>query len=505
MTPSRALADLAYSAETYAGLIVTDPILAPVVADLGLPFDVADLKGIVSVSPVFDTELLRLSVTDTDPMRAAAIANAVADQFVNYMGSRGAEVVDATRAAIESQIDSTTQEVDGLAREIDALEQSGDADNPAVEAQIEGLQAQLVQREETLAQLEAELAQVDREGATTRPEVTVIERASVPTSANPVAGGRPTTLLAAFAGLLVAVAVLILVEFLDTSVRTNTDVFGAIGAPVLSTIPKLRGLRDPARRLFIVERPNEQASESVRLLRTNIEFASAAHPVKVLVVSSAAPGEGKSTVAANLAVAMAQAGLKTVLVDADLRQSVQHRIFEVPNDRGLTTLLRNSSLTWDHVRRETRVANLSVVPGGPLPSNPADLLSLERLERLLEEIREQADIIVVDTPPILAVSDPLVVAAHADGLLLVCRLGRTSVAAVGRVSTVLRQGSVRVVGVVLNGKSRRDDGNVAGYPSGYYPRTWSEESEPSIAYVAQNGHARDKAVVDGAALRPPAS
>jgi non-specific protein-tyrosine kinase len=491
---------LAYRADTYAGLVRTDPVLAPVVADLDLPFDAESLKGMVTAYPVLNTELLRVGVTDTDPERAAAIANAVADRFVAFMGSRGAELAAATRASIEEQISATEAEIAELTREIDELEQGDDADDPIVVDRISALQAELGRREDTLEQLQAEWAQVDVSGAATQPQVSVIERAPVPAFADSVGGGRPTTLLAAFAGLLVAVAVLVLVEFLDTSLRSETNVFGVTGAPVLTTLPRLRGLRDPSRRLFIVERPHEPAAEAIRLLRTNVEFASASQPVQVLVVSSATSGEGKSTVAANLAVAMAQAGRRTVLVDADLRQPLQHRIFGLPNAHGLTSLLRDPEADWDWALHGTRVANLRVVPSGPLPPNPADLLSLDLFERLLDDLKSVTDLVVVDTPPILSVSDPLAVAAHADGLLLVCRLGRTRVGTVARAAATLRRGSVRLIGVVLNGKSRRDDGYGGEYLSGYYLRPWSEDPESA---AVRNGHDRDGAAIRGEPRRLP--
>lgn len=455
INPVQGTGRLTYRAETYAGLALTDPVLLPVIADLDLPFTVPELKEMITVFPVLDTELLTVSVTGTEPERTAAIANAVAATFVEFMGAQGAEVAGRTSASLEDQRTDVQGEIDALRRQIRELEQSDQSDDVTESDRITALRADLEQRQQELAQLEDDLAQVNSNAAAAQPQVSMIEEASVPASADARNGGPPTVLLAAIAGLLVAVAALVIIEFLDTSVRFSTDIATLVGAPVLTTIPKLRRLRIPTERLFVTKRSHSPAAESIRLLRTNlnVELASWTPQGKIVVVSSASEGEGKSIVAANLATSMAVVGLKTVLIDADLRQPFQHRIFNVPNEVGLTDLLNRSEVARGQTIKDHHVENLYIIPSGPLPANPSDLLSMDRLEPLLEELREFADIIIIDTPPILAVSDPLVVAAHADGVLIVCWSGRTSVEALRRAARVLRQGSLRVAGVVLNGRS----------------------------------------------------
>jgi len=184
-------------------------------------------------------------------------------------------------------------------------------------------------------------------------------------------------------------------------------------------------------------------------------------------VTSPGPSEGKSTVTANLAVAMAQAGFTTVIIDADLRRPSQHKIFAVPNERGLTTLLTHPDQPWNWAAVEVLSGSLYVIPSGPLPPNPADLLSSERWRQTLATIVEMVDFVLIDTPPILTASDPLVVAPAADGVVLVCRAGRTRREALRRATMALRQGTVRIVGVVLNQRTGREDDSYYYYQGPY--------------------------------------
>ncbi len=210
------------------------------------------------------------------------------------------------------------------------------------------------------------------------------------------------------------------------------------------------------------------------MLRTNLEFASAANPIRSLIVTSPGPGEGKSTTTANLAVTMAQAGLWTVIVDADLRRPTQHRIFGVSNEHGLTSLLTNPDQPWEQSAQMLDTPGLFIVPSGPIPPNPSDLLSSTRFKRMMEKISGQVDVVLIDSPPILAASDALAISAHADGVLLVCQSHDTRVDALRQAATTLQGAGSRIVGVVMNRQKGRTGG---GYYSDYYGYDEEEESE----------------------------
>ena len=194
------------------------------------------------------------------------------------------------------------------------------------------------------------------------------------------------TVLAAFAGLMVAAGGVVLIEYLDNTVKADSPFEELAGAPVLSAVSPIPKIQPGHDQLFVLNRPRSNDAEAIRLLRTNIEFAAATKEIATLVVTSPGPGEGKSTITANLALAMAQTGLSTVVVDADLRRPSQHKIFQVPNERGLTTLLTHPNQPWAWAAVEVMPGKLFVLPSGPLPPNPADLLSSDRLRELLRSI-----------------------------------------------------------------------------------------------------------------------
>jgi|YNPNPStandDraft_1061719.scaffolds.fasta_scaffold27708_4 non-specific protein-tyrosine kinase len=202
--------------------------------------------------------------------------------------------------------------------------------------------------------------------------------------------------------------------------------------------------------LITLRDPRSPAAEAYRTLRTNLTFAALDRPVETLIVTSAAPDEDKSVVLANLAVTMAQGERRTILVDADLRRPVLHQIFAVANERGLTTMIVDESLLGDPPLVDVGVENLWLVPSGPLPPNPADLLGSRRMERVIAALKERADIILFDAPPVIVATDTAVLGTKVDGVLLVVCAGRTRRDHLQRATTLLERVHVRVIGAVLN-------------------------------------------------------
>lgn len=200
--------------------------------------------------------------------------------------------------------------------------------------------------------------------------------------------------------------------------------------------------------------PRSPAAEAYRTLRTNLTFAGLDEPIETLVVTSAAPDEGKSTVLANLAVTMAQGERHTVLVDADLRRPRQHELFGVPNDRGLTTMILEEAALDNPPLLHVGVEGLWLMPSGPLPPNPADILGSRKMEEVISALKDRADIVLFDAPPAVAVTDAAVLGTKVDGVLLVVTAGRTRREHAQRAKELLERVHVRIVGAVLNGTSR---------------------------------------------------
>ena len=207
--------------------------------------------------------------------------------------------------------------------------------------------------------------------------------------------------------------------------------------------------------------PRSAAAEAYRTLRTNIMFAGVEKPVKTLLVTSPVPDEGKSTTLANLAVTLAQSGHKTILVDADLRRPSQHTLWGVPNDRGLTSVMLDNTLIANPPLQETGVANLQLLTSGPQPPNPADLLLSKAMDLIVEALRSRVDYVLFVAPPVLAVTDALVLVGKVDGVLLVIKAGATRRDQAEKARDALNRVNARIIGVALTNAPR--DNNSKGY------------------------------------------
>jgi non-specific protein-tyrosine kinase len=212
--------------------------------------------------------------------------------------------------------------------------------------------------------------------------------------------------------------------------------------------------------LIILTDPSSPAAEAYRTLRTNLTFAALDNPLKSLVVTSVTPDEGKSTVLANLAVAMAQGGQRTILVDADLRRPRLHEIFGISNERGLTTMILEKE-TRDAPLIDVGVENLQLISSGPLPPNPADTLGSQKMEQVIAALRERCDLVLFDASPLVPVTDGAVLGTKVDGVLLVVRAGRTRREHVERAKDLLERARAHTIGAVLNDAPR--DASLVGY------------------------------------------
>jgi capsular exopolysaccharide synthesis family protein len=234
-----------------------------------------------------------------------------------------------------------------------------------------------------------------------------------------------------------------------------------------------------AGRLITEKDPTAPASEAYRTLRTNIQFAGLDHPVKAIVVTSASAGEGKTTTVANFGVVLAQGGARVCLVDSDLRRPSLHRLFQLENTRGLTTALVED-LPFEKVAQPTRIENLFVLTSGPLAPNPAEMVGSNRMKSLLDGARAAFDLVVCDSPPVISVTDGVVLAAQCDGVLLVVRSGRIANEVALRAAEQIEAVKGRILGVILNQVDFHRDGYY--YPYYRYVRGYYSESNGNGAH-----------------------
>ncbi len=223
-------------------------------------------------------------------------------------------------------------------------------------------------------------------------------------------------------------------------------------------------------RLVVVEDAQSFISEAFRVLRTNLHYANPDAPLRRILITSAAPNEGKSTMAANLGVILAKAEQSVLLVDSDLRRPVLHQIFNQRTTPGLTSFLAGDAV-FEAVITKTGIPNLSLVPSGRIPPNPAELLASRRMREFLETATERYDTVLLDSPPVLAVTDASALASMMDGVLLVVGSGAIPQAAVSRAKDQVEAAHGRVIGVVMNRFDARSD----GYSRYYYRRYYGKE------------------------------
>ena len=327
---------------------------------------------------------------------------------------------------------------------------------PDLESRLEELEAQSSLDRESFQFLMSQLYQARITQAAASPYVEVLDPA---TGAFRIqTRERVNILLGALLGLILGVGAAFFLEYLDRTVRTSSDVEMLLGIPVLGVIPRLRLLEGSEAHagagggvpLVVAMDPLDPAAEAYRNLRVNLMFmATEEAPIRSVLFSSPGPSEGKSTTAVNFAVMLAQQGQRVLLVDADLRRPSLHRALDVLREPGLTNLLIGDAELRETVRPSV-LPNLDFLPSGPFPPNPSELLSSRQTVRLLEDLSGRYEQIVIDSPPVLAVTDAAVLAAHTDGVVLVLRSGETEQRAAERSVDQLRRLGVRVFGAALN-------------------------------------------------------
>jgi capsular exopolysaccharide synthesis family protein len=257
----------------------------------------------------------------------------------------------------------------------------------------------------------------------------------------------PTLAVTGLLGLAVGALIALILELRDTSIQRESELYGLKASPVLGRIPSF--LETDQRSLVMRTSPSSHAAEAIRELRTNIHFMSVERPLKVIAVTSSLPGEGKSTLAANLAIAMAASQNRVLLIEADFRRPSMASFFNTPGSMGLSDILASQSSLETSVQF-VGTDGLMVLPCGRLPPNPSELLGSDKMTEVLLECSAIVDLVIIDTPPLIAVTDGAIVAGVSDGVLLVVEHGRTTRHQVESSVRALQAVSARLIGSVLN-------------------------------------------------------
>ncbi len=477
--------------ETEREVLDSLPTANTVIRDLGLTTPPNDLLRELTVQFRPDSDVLTAAFKDESPARAEELVNA----FIKaYVDDRNAQATDFYESQLQGFADAQTlpaeelQTINSQIADFDAeigriASLPGDDPERTRLGELNSQRADLRQQANALRnQIRVEeqgAADVRREQASRTLPAAILQNADTPQ--HPIGLGATTLLLGGLVGGLIAgILGAFILDRLDTSARDEGDIELAAGASVLGSIPMFGfGSRSGAAALVMLSSGKsaglQRARESFRRLRTSVLYLSAMNGTKSVIITSAQPGEGKSVNAANLAIALAQGGTKVALVSADMRRPTIEGLFGVRNTHGLSVALDGQGNS-DVPLISVGVENLAIIPAGPMPERPGELLGSATFESLIQRLEDMYDFVIVDTPPVLAAADAGAAAAAVDGVILLVDTARTDTSTLLKVRSDLDRAGANVLGTVLN----RDRSS----PTGRFRSRYDYSYEKAAAGIA---------------------
>ena len=491
--------------QTEAALATSNSVLREVASHYrGMTSD--QLANRVSTAPRLNTQLFEIDVQDANASQAATLANDIGATLIRQQVQEIGQQNTQSQQQLQQDINSTNESINDVSTKItnaelkiaDSTSQRDSRTSvAALQLQITGLQSQLNSLQQHNSQDQMLLTQLQITAAQDQNFLQIAQ------SAQPaVAPVQPkvllNTVLGLGAGLFLGLVIAILFEQLDTRIRTPEEISQVLDWPVLGVTWFIDPTKDK-QEVLVNPKTHSINAESYRMMRTNIGFLAAARSVNSLMVTSALPSDGKTTIASNLAIFMARAGKNTLLVDADLHRPAIHKEFPFPRDaKGLSDAIvacsqhvSNSSMSSEQAARNflntymhsVDIPNLHVIPAGALPPNPSELLDSVAMDDFLATIRKSGiEIVIFDTPPLLGLADASILASKVDGTVVVADVTRVKRKNLQQVKTQLMQSGTRVLGCVVN-KQRRTRREAPYYY--YYTHREEEEQEKK---PSQNGH-----------------
>jgi capsular exopolysaccharide synthesis family protein len=456
--------DEALNMETQARLADSPGVAVIAAKDLGLPPEEAGtLTSNLEVGAEPDTEILTFQYTHRNSETAARRAQALAEAYLKFREQSIGQGLAAQQEQLRQQI-------------ADRNEDLAATTDPVVR---EDLKIQLLTLRNELSLVNAQQAEALDVGQVFIPAQIPLQPAS-PNHAK-------TALLGLLAGLPLGAALAFLRERFDDRLRGRSDLETHAGAAVLAVVPRMQAWKNPAESpvVTLVE-PKSQAAEAYRTLRTSVLFAAAQRGMETLMITSANAQEGKTGTTANLGVALAQSGKRVILVSADLRKPRLHRFFRAQNGIGLTNVLAGEKSALE-VLNWVGVENLRLLPSGPVPGNPAELLGSEAMEGLLRELQDAADFVLIDAAPVLPVADAMTLTPLTDAVLFVADARHTTRGAIEQARHQLDQVNARVIGTVLNNFDPAKAPGDAYQHYGYYAYRVDEPAERRSRMMSWGG------------------
>ncbi len=428
--------------QTELALVSSAPVARTVRRELGeVP--------VVNAAEIGQTNVIAISASGHSGTWAARVANAYARAFVAYQQAAASRSLTTAESELRRQVSQVATQLLALHRD-----------------QTSSPQAQALLNQEAV--LKEQLAQMEVSGSVNFGGVALVTPAQAPdtpSSPRPVKDG----VLGLIAGLLAGIAAAFARETLDDKLASENAVERTAQAPVVSLVPQVANWRRRERPVLtsLVD-PMAPTAEAYRSLRTSLQFARQEHDLRTVVVTSPAAAEGKTTTLANLGVVFSQAGENVLVVSCDLRRPRLGEFFGVGEEPGLTSVLLGRASLEDVIVKAPDNERLWVLSAGPVPSNPAELLNSHRAKQIIDMLGDRFDLVLIDSPPVLPVTDAVILSGHADATLMVVRAGQTRRGDLRRAAEKLRQVNANVLGVVLN-QVNKQYGYASGYGYGYKP------------------------------------
>lgn len=461
-------------AQTYVDLANLAQLREATAANLGLT-GLPDY--VVSHQP--NTQLIRIDVTDTIPQRAMAVANELAAQLISRTPAAADEENSGRQQFVNEELDDLQAEIRETKDRINIKRQELAESFSARE--ISELQNEIDSLENKLNSMQtnyASLLSSTEQGASN--VISVVQEATLPQ--RPIGPNQRLTILATgLIGLVLASGAAYLLVYLDDNIHSPEEIEQISGLSTLAGIARISTREDGAD-LITVKEPRSPIAEAFRGLRTGIQFSNVDLSRRLLLITSSNPSEGKSLVASNLAVVLGQSGQETLLIDADLRRPDQHRIFGIDKDIGLTNLLlafdpdmtdEEKKQSLSRYIRPSSHPGLCLLPSGSIPPNPSELLGSAKMKHVLQTLSEQYDYIIIDGPPVLPVTDAVILSTLVQSVLLVVNAGRTARPQLKHSVERLQKVNANIVGTILNQLTRKND----AYSYYYYQNTYYHEED----------------------------
>lgn len=428
--------------QTGADLVLTEPIASAVATQLGSTLSPTELRRMVTVKPRSNSNYIAIQVVSTDAQEAADVANAFVEQFIAFRQQADRATVAAARELVKEELDALS------------FEESSSAYGLMMKEKYESLRV-----------LEA----MQNGG------FTIVERASVPDSPFSPQTKR-NSVLGVIVGLVLGVGLAFLLHYLDRRIKDDKTLERELGTPVLAVVPSVTGGRVRRKKgkrssIPVGFRNHPSLIESFRTLRSSLQYFDVDSKTHIYLVTSGLPGEGKTTTVINLALSLAVSGKRVIVVEADMRRPMLQDYLKLNPGPGLSTALARSDEAPNPLqlvrvgdllsekdaakgKGKSLERNLYVLPSGPIPPNPAELLASKRMEQLIEELSEMADYVIIDTPPLLLVSDALVLGQHINGAIMTARLYETTRDEMQEVRNTFARTGIRLLGAVAVGAKR---------------------------------------------------